>query len=73
MPKFKSVDEYKRHRETGNITPLDKEESMRQLYYKDKQSNDESAALAYYYARQTEKASKNGEQFWSGLKQLTNW
>jgi hypothetical protein len=73
MPKFKSVDEYKRHRETGNITPLDKEESMRQLYYKDKQSNDESAALAYYYAKQTEKASKNGEQFWSGLKQLTNW
>lgn len=71
--KFNSVDEYKRHREGANITPLDKEEAMKQLYQQNKQKDEESAALAFYYAQQAEKAKKNQETFWSGLKQLTNW
>ena len=70
--KFKSVDEYKRHRETVNVNPISKEESMRQLYYQDKQRDEESAALAFYYAQQSEKVKKNSDNFWSGLKQLTN-
>jgi curved DNA-binding protein CbpA len=70
--KFKSVDEYKRHRETANVNPISKEESMRQLYYQDKQKDEESAALAFYYAQQSEKVKKNSDNFWSGLKQLTN-
>ena len=73
VQKFRSVDEYKRHRETANTTPLSKEEAMRQLYQQDKQKNEESAALAFYYAQQSEKAKKNNDTFWSGLKQLTNW
>lgn len=73
VQKFKSIDEYKRHRETANAAPLSKEEALRQLYLQDKQKNEESAALAFYYAQQTEKAKKNDADFWSGLKQLTNW
>jgi hypothetical protein len=73
MQKFKSVDEYKRHRDTTNVNPISKEESLRQLYYQDKQKNEESAALAYHYAQQSEKAKKNNDNFWSGLKQLTNF
>jgi len=71
--KFKSIDEYKRHRDTTDTQPLSKEEAMRTLYYQDKQLNDESAALAFYYAQQSEKAKKNDSNFWSGLKQLTNY
>jgi hypothetical protein len=71
--KFKSIDEYKRHRESVNTTPLSKEEAMRQLYQQDKQKNEESAALAFYYAQQSEKAKKNTDNFWSGLQQITNW
>lgn len=71
--KFKSVDEYKRHRDTVNTTPLSKEEAMRQLFYQEKKENDDSAALAFYYAQQAEKAKQNNDVFWSGLKQLTNW
>jgi len=71
--KFKSVDEYKRHRDLNNVDPLSKEEAMRQLYYQDKQKNEESAALAFYYAQQSEKVQKNNEHFWSGIKQITNW
>ena len=73
MPKFKSLDEYKRHRGNSNITPLSKEEAMRQLYNENKQKDQESAALAFYYAQQSEKAKKNEDNFWTGLKQVTNW
>jgi hypothetical protein len=70
---FKSVDEYKRHRDSVNTTPLSKEEAMRQLYRENKNKDEESAALAFYYAQQSEKAKESQQQFWSGLKQLTNW
>jgi len=73
VKKFKSIDEYKRHRESVNTNPLNTEEAMKQLYLQNKQNDEESAALAFYYAQQSEKAQKNQESFWSGLKQLTNW
>jgi hypothetical protein len=73
VQKFKSIDEYKRHRDGADITPLSKEEGMRKLFYQEKKENDDSAALAFYYAQQAEKAKKNNDTFWSGLKQLTNW
>ena len=69
-PKFNSIDEYKRHRDKTNIVPLSKEESMRQLYNQDKQKDEESAALAFYYAQQAEKVKKNDNEFWTGLKQI---
>jgi curved DNA-binding protein CbpA len=69
---FNSVDEYKRHRDSSNTTPLSKEEAMRQLFNENKQKDEESAALAFYYAQQTEKANKNQANFWSGLKQISN-
>jgi len=67
---FNSIDEYKRHRESTNIVPLSKEEGMRQLYQQNKQKDHESAALAFYYAQQSEKVKKNENDFWSGLKQI---
>ena len=73
IPKFNSMDEYKRHRDTTNIVPLSKEEAMRQLYQQDKRKDEESAALAFYYAQQSEKVKKNDNEFWTGLKQVTNW
>ena len=70
---FKSIDEYKRHRDSVNTTPLSKEEAMRQLYRENKNKDEESAALAFYYAQQSEKSKQNQDNFWSGLKQVTNW
>jgi hypothetical protein len=72
MKQFGSVDEYKRHRESVNTQPLSKEEAMRQLFNENKQKDEESTALAFYYAQQTEKANKNQANFWSGLKQISN-
>jgi hypothetical protein len=73
VKQFRSIDEYKRHREAVNTTPLSKEEALRQLYQQDKEKNEESSALAFYHAQQLDKAKKNNDSFWSGLKQVTNW
>lgn len=69
-PKFKSVDEYKRHRDRTDFKVLDKEEAMRHLYNENREKDEESAALAFYYAQQAEKVQKNNDNFWSGLKQI---
>lgn len=71
MPKFKNIEEYKMHRNTVDIKPIDKTEAMRQLYNQNKELESESAALAFHYAKQAEKAKINNDSFWSGLKQLT--
>ncbi len=70
---FKNVNDYKRHRDSVDTTPLSKEEAMRQLFNDNRQKDEESAALAFYYAQQSEKAKINQDKFWSGLKQVTNW
>ena len=72
MPKFRNIEEYKRHRDTVDTTPLDKEKSMKQLYTDNKIQEEESVALAYYYAKQAEKNKQNSQTFWSSIKQLTN-
>lgn len=71
MPKFKNIEEYKMHRNTVDIKPIDKTEAMRQLYNQNKELESESAALAFHYAKQAEKAKINNDSFWSGLKQIT--
>jgi len=71
--KYKNVEEYKRNRNAIDTTPLSKEEAMRKLFEENKQKDEESAALAFYYAQQSEKAKANQDSFWSGLKQVTNW
>jgi hypothetical protein len=70
--KFNSIDEYKRHRENLDTKPLSKEEAMNRLYNENKQKDEESTALAFYYAEQSEKIKKKQDLFWSGLKQITN-
>jgi hypothetical protein len=72
MPKFRNIEEYKRYRDTVDTKPLDKEKSMKQLYTDNKIQEEESVALAYYYAKQAEKNKQNSQSFWSSIKQLTN-
>ena len=70
MPKFKNVEEYSRYRGSQEVQPLDRQESMRQLYNENTERESQSAALAFYYAKQSELANKKSEDFWSGLKQI---
>ena len=72
QPKFKSVDEYKRHRDSVHVSALSNSELVNFLYHQENSDNEEWAALAFYHAQQLEKDTKNNELFWSGLKQITN-
>jgi hypothetical protein len=72
IPKYKNVEEYKAHRGNIDLTATNKSDAMRQLYNQNTERETESAALAFYYAQQSEKAKKNNTNFWSGLKQLNN-
>jgi hypothetical protein len=72
IPKYRNIDEYRSHRDSTYTKPIDKEESMRILFHKNQQIDEESSALAYYYAKQAEKSKQSQESFWASLKQLTN-
>jgi hypothetical protein len=72
MPKFRNLDEYQRHRDGVDTSPIDKADSLKQLYKENKHQEDESVALAYYYAKQAEKAKLQKQSFWAGIKHLTN-
>jgi hypothetical protein len=71
--KFNNVSEYKAHRERVDVTPLTKEEAERKLLQQQQQHEQHSAALAFKYAKETEKAKEKQNNFWSELKQITGW
>jgi hypothetical protein len=59
LPKFKNVDEYKdyRNNKINVIEPIDIESSIKKLYF-EKEDNEETNSLAYYYASKTENINK---------------
>ena len=68
--KYKNVDDFKRQQ--TNMTPPDRETATKILLEQDARNEQESAALAFHYAQQTERAIKQNKSFWSELKQLNN-
>lgn len=53
VPKYRSVDEYKRARDSvQQLAPMDSQQAMEQLFREKDGEDGESAAMAYYYAQQ---------------------
>jgi len=73
MPKFKNVNEYKSHRDNTSVAPLTKEESERILIQQQSKLDQQSAALAFKYAQDAEKAKQKQKSFWGDIKQLTGF
>jgi curved DNA-binding protein CbpA len=71
MPKYKSLSEYKARRDTADVNPLSKQEAERMLMQQGQNLEQQSAALAYKYAQQSEKARQNSSAFFSDLRQIT--
>jgi hypothetical protein len=71
IKKYNNIDEYIQVRNNQDITPLDKEQSINILFHNNKQNDEDSITLAYYYANEIEINNKKQEQFWSNLRQLT--
>jgi hypothetical protein len=70
MQKFNNISEYKRHRDQVDTTPLTKEEAERKLLQQQQEHDQHSAALAFKYAKESEKAKEKQNNFWSDLKQI---
>ena len=70
IPKYKNVNEYKSQRDLADVSPLTKSESERILIQNKNSLDQESAAMAYKYAKQAEKAKAQQRSFWSDIKQL---
>lgn len=70
MQKFNNISEYKRHREQVDTTPLTKQEAERKLLQQQQQHDQHSAALAFKYAQEAEKAKEKQNGFWSDLKHI---
>jgi hypothetical protein len=66
--KYNSLEDLKRSR--VDERPLDKEVSINLLNDNDRRLSDESAALAFKYAKQLEESKRNNQLVWSSLKQL---
>jgi len=73
MQKFNTVSEYKAHRERVDVAPLSKEESERKLLQQQREYDEHSAALAFKYAKEAERAKEKQNGFWADLKQITGW
>lgn len=73
MPKeqYKSIEKYLNHRSNIDLKPPDKKESMKILHQQNEQEDSQSAALAYYHAKQLEKSKEKQEGFWATLLKLT--
>ena len=70
MPKYKNVNEYKARRDSVDVTPLSKQESERMLLQQSRNLDQQSAALAYKYAQQSERAKQKNQAFFSDIKQI---
>ena len=70
MPKYKNVNEYKTNRDRVDITPISKTDAERILHQNKSNLDQESAALAYKYAKEAEKAKAKQRSFWGDIKQL---
>jgi hypothetical protein len=70
IPKYRSLNEYKTNRDRIDTTPLSKVEAERMLNQSQTHLNQESAALAYKYAKEAEKAKSNQQSFWGDIKRL---
>jgi hypothetical protein len=73
MPKFKNVNEYQNYRSSQKYKVETKAEAEQRLRELERKKDGESASLAYYYAKQSEKVKEKDSQFWGQLKKITNY
>lgn len=71
MPKYKSLSEYKASRDNIDTSPISKQESERMLLKQGQNLEKQSAALAYKYAQQSERARQNNQSFFTDIRQIT--
>ncbi len=70
---YTTLDAYKHDRDlAGNVQPLDARAAADYLFQRSAADNEESSALAFYYAQQAERTQHANQRFWSNLHHLTD-
>lgn len=68
--RMNSVNEYKKHRDSQNCTPLSNQESKRILNERKEQEKSTSAYKAFEMLKKQEEMKQKQEQFWTRLERL---
>jgi hypothetical protein len=71
IPKYNNVNDYKAQRDRVNTNPLSKEESESYLLQKKRDLDQQSTALAFKYAQESERVKQQQKGFWADIKQIT--
>jgi hypothetical protein len=71
IAKFKSVHEYKMHRDSQSLSPLSEKEAFARLKESQMKTEELASKRAYYYAKEVEKNQEKNGMFWAGLKRIT--
>jgi hypothetical protein len=71
IPKYNNVNDYKAQRDRVNTNPLSKEESESYLLQKKIDLDQQSTALAFKYAQESERVKQQQKGFWADIKQIT--
>jgi hypothetical protein len=72
IPKYNNVSEYKKQRDTSLSAPLSTEESHNILLRRSNALDQESSALAFKYAQESEKTKQKQQEFWGDIRHITN-
>lgn len=72
-PKFATVSEYARHRNQVDVTPISHADAERQLLRQQQQNDQQSASLAFKYAKEAEQMKQKSKGFWADLKQIAGY
>ena len=70
VPKYKNVEEYKKHRTMTEEKPFETDVAQKILTQQQTQEEQESITRAFELAKQTEKSLKKKKDFWKELKTL---
>ena len=70
--KYSSLASYNKSRDAANVAPLSEDGSYKILHKQTNELEQESIALAYQYAKQSEQIKEKQNGYWASLMKLTN-
>jgi len=68
---FRNVNEFVSHRNNQDTKPLSEQQAIQYLNNRTKKDDEMAVSRAYQLAKQTEMAKQKNQEFWAGIKHIT--
>jgi hypothetical protein len=68
---FRTVNEFMSHRNNQDTKPLSEQQALHYLNTRTKKDDEMAVSRAYQLAKQTEMAKQKNQEFWAGIKHIT--